>query len=141
MSAGEGTLESYCGSIFWDSQLSWNTTTPDLTPCFEWSCLLWVACGFYWVFFPFHYASLLGSKEPPLQHSRFSASRTVLALLLFIVAFTDFSYALYQWKHDGVNLPNIYYVSPVIIAGSMVLVMINVQLDRRAGLRGTGLPC
>ncbi|XP_014664888.1 PREDICTED: multidrug resistance-associated protein 1-like [Priapulus caudatus] len=140
-SAVENALTDYCGSAFWDTQVSWNTTSPDLTPCFEWSCMLWVACGFYWLFFPLHYASSLWSRTPPLYHSWFSISRTVLALLLFVLAFVDFFYSLYVWKHDDVNLPNIYFVTPVIIAATMLLVMLNAQIDRRSGERASGLPC
>ena len=35
------SFDEFCGSKFWDSQVTWNTTDPDFTPCFEKTILVW----------------------------------------------------------------------------------------------------
>ena len=39
--------------VLQDNGLSWNTSTPDLSKCFQKSVLLWIPCGFLWLCFPF----------------------------------------------------------------------------------------
>jgi len=34
--------KDFCGGVFWDNALSWNTDVPDLTPCFQKVILSWL---------------------------------------------------------------------------------------------------
>ena len=46
------TLSTYCAGPFWDSNLTWNTSDPDFTPCFHKTVLVFVPCGFLWLLAP-----------------------------------------------------------------------------------------
>ncbi|CAG9761169.1 unnamed protein product [Ceutorhynchus assimilis] len=45
-------LDKFCGSPFWNTTLTWDTTNPDFTPCFEKTVLVWIPCLFLWFFSP-----------------------------------------------------------------------------------------
>ena len=43
------TLTTFCAGPFWDTNLTWYTTSPDFTPCFHKTVLVFVPCGFLWL--------------------------------------------------------------------------------------------
>ena len=40
----------FCNSLFWDRNLTWSTQSPDLTPCFQKTLLIYLPCVFFLVF-------------------------------------------------------------------------------------------
>ena len=40
----------FCATPIWDSNFTWNTEDPDFTPCFHKTVLVYLPCGFLWVF-------------------------------------------------------------------------------------------
>lgn len=72
-----------------DYYLTINTTSPDLTPCFESTVLVWVPCGFMWLFSVPHLVMLKNSRKPPLNHSWLSISKTVSKIYCFSTAFLN----------------------------------------------------
>ena len=48
--ANSETLTTFCISPIWDINLTWNTTDPDFTPCFHKTVLVYIPCGFLWIF-------------------------------------------------------------------------------------------
>ena len=43
----------FCYSELWDQNLTWNSNTPDLTPCFQKTVLVYVPCFFFCLFATF----------------------------------------------------------------------------------------
>ncbi|KAF6035876.1 hypothetical protein EB796_005813 [Bugula neritina] len=80
-------FEEFCGSVFWDVNLTWNTlnnTLPDLTTCMENVCLVWAPCAFLWIcLLPYFYSLKLnyrGRSSQPL--TKFTIFKSMLPLLL-----------------------------------------------------------
>ena len=48
--AAEETLTTFCAGPLWDLNLTWNTADPDFTPCFHKTILVYIPCGFLWIF-------------------------------------------------------------------------------------------
>ena len=44
------TLTTFCAGPIWNINLTWNTDDPDFTPCFHKTVLVFVPCGFLWIF-------------------------------------------------------------------------------------------
>ena len=40
----------FCATPIWDTNFTWNTNDPDFTPCFHKTVLIYLPCGFLWVF-------------------------------------------------------------------------------------------
>ncbi|KAI0216074.1 Multidrug resistance-associated protein 1 [Lamellibrachia satsuma] len=55
-SGGGDAFARFCGDLgpFWDSNLTWYTTNPDVTQCFQNTVLLWVPCGWLVLVAPFY---------------------------------------------------------------------------------------
>ncbi|KAF0306973.1 Canalicular multispecific organic anion transporter 2 [Amphibalanus amphitrite] len=56
-------LGGYCHSEFWNTSLTWDADVPDFTPCFERTVLVWVPCGFLWLFSPVETLMVLRSND------------------------------------------------------------------------------
>ena len=44
------TLTTFCVSPLWDLNVTWYTNDPDFTPCFHKTVLVYIPCGFLWIF-------------------------------------------------------------------------------------------
>nr|CAD7448332.1 unnamed protein product [Timema bartmani] len=56
-------MDSYCGSPFWDANLTWYTEHPDLTPCFQKTVLIWLPSALLWGLSPLEVFYILNSKN------------------------------------------------------------------------------
>ncbi|XP_014681338.1 PREDICTED: multidrug resistance-associated protein 1-like isoform X2 [Priapulus caudatus] len=143
--SSSGAVEAFsrfCGSPFWDEFLTVNTTSPDLTVCFEKTVLVWLPCAFLWCFTApsillLHFSS---KDSPPLQHSWLTNCKQLFSSLLFLVAMADFAHSIYQWQHDGLYIANVDFVMPGLLAASMVLHMVVTEQERLRGIRSSGVP-
>ncbi|GIX88296.1 multidrug resistance-associated protein 1 [Caerostris darwini] len=79
-------LDEFCNSSFWDEQLLWNSTNPDLTPCFEKTVLIWVPCLFLWLFGPLECYFQKKSYEEPLPWTGANIARMLLAIILCVLS-------------------------------------------------------
>ncbi|KAF8763126.1 Multidrug resistance-associated protein 1 like [Argiope bruennichi] len=78
-------LDEFCKSPFWDDNLLWNSTNPDLTPCFEKTALVWTPCLFLWLFGPLECYFQRKSSYKPLPWTGANIIRMVLSLILSIL--------------------------------------------------------
>ncbi|KAI1286878.1 Multidrug resistance-associated protein 1 [Halotydeus destructor] len=46
-------MDGFCKTEFWDYNRTWYTETPDFTPCFHETALVWAPCAFLWLLSPF----------------------------------------------------------------------------------------
>ena len=59
-------MENFCDGSLWDSQLSWNSSNPNLTPCLRDCVCPAVACGLLWLSLPLWYF-WVSTYQPKLQ--------------------------------------------------------------------------
>ena len=43
-------IPCFCATPIWDTNFTWNTAEPDFTPCFHKTVLVYLPCGFLWLF-------------------------------------------------------------------------------------------
>ena len=60
--------------------LTWNSTTPDFTPCFQDTVLVWVPCAFLWLTSPFEIYKIKNS----LVKNRNRVPWTLVSLLKLV---------------------------------------------------------
>uniref|UniRef100_A0A182QBD7 ABC-type glutathione-S-conjugate transporter n=1 Tax=Anopheles farauti TaxID=69004 RepID=A0A182QBD7_9DIPT len=128
-------MDDFCGSRFWDLNLTWYTDDPDLTPCFQQTVLVWVPCAFLWVFSFLELFYLRKSADKDVPWSFVNVSKLLLTGLLIVLTVVDLAKAI---STDGVSAP-LYYYTPVIKIATFIFAGILVYLNKHYGMRTSGL--
>ncbi|XP_052866595.1 multidrug resistance-associated protein 1 isoform X2 [Anopheles cruzii] len=128
-------MDDFCGSKFWDLNLTWYTNDPDLTPCFEQTALVWAPCAFLWVFSALELYYLRRSPNKDIPWSFVNLSKLAVTGLLIVLSIIDLANAI---STDGVSAP-VYYYTPAIKIATFVFAAILVLLNKRYGMRTSGL--
>ncbi|XP_035783639.1 multidrug resistance-associated protein 1-like [Anopheles albimanus] len=128
-------MDDFCGSKFWDLNLTWYTDDPDLTPCFQQTVLVWAPCAFLWVFSMLELYYMRRSPNKDIPWSFVNVSKLGLIGLLIVLTIVDLANAI---STDGVSAP-VYYYTPAIKIATFVFAAILVFLNKRYGMRTSGL--
>ena len=99
--------------------LTWNTADPDFTECFHQTVLIWIPCGFLWLFSLYEIRQLLDSKNRDIPWSLQNISKFVANVLLIVLAFVDLGKAIYDSTHD-IQVFDVSYVAPSVMAATFV---------------------
>ncbi|KAK3859641.1 hypothetical protein Pcinc_034255 [Petrolisthes cinctipes] len=136
MTDGSGGLDQFCNSSFWDYELSWNTSSPDLTICFERTVLVWVPCGFLWLFLLLEISYLHRSLDRLIPWSWINVSKMITSLLLLILECVNFFYTVQQ-DSSGEPVPDVNYLTPCIIFFTILVQLVLVMLEKKRGMQSS----
>ncbi|XP_067948314.1 multidrug resistance-associated protein 1-like isoform X2 [Watersipora subatra] len=121
--SGRTQFELFCGSELWNSNLSWNTengSLPDFTRCFQETIASWVPCGFFWICLPFYlYYLSTENKDYVQKASVFTATKSILALLLAALALFDFGFSV-AVRFYNKDWTSPLYISPAAYVSAML---------------------
>ncbi|XP_015175309.1 PREDICTED: multidrug resistance-associated protein 1 isoform X6 [Polistes dominula] len=131
------TMDQFCGSKFWDANLTWNTDDPDLTECFQKTVLIWVPCLFLWIFSAMEVYYLLNSRRKNIPYTWLYISKQVLTAALIVLTIVDLGKAIHNIPYETVY--NVDYVTPVIKIVSFVLAGVLLFYNKKYGMRTSGL--
>ncbi|XP_060028892.1 multidrug resistance-associated protein 1 isoform X2 [Erinaceus europaeus] len=67
---------------FWEWNVTWNTSNPDFTKCFQNTILVWVPCFYLWACFPFYFLFLSRHDRGYIQMTHLNKAKTLLATYL-----------------------------------------------------------
>ncbi|PNI11688.1 ABCC1 isoform 3 [Pan troglodytes] len=65
-----------------DWNVTWNTSNPDFTKCFQNTVLVWVPCFYLWACFPFYFLYLSRHDRGYIQMTPLNKTKTLLATFL-----------------------------------------------------------
>ncbi|XP_036164279.1 multidrug resistance-associated protein 1 [Myotis myotis] len=123
---------------FWDWNVTWYTSNPDFTKCFQNTILVWVPCFYLWVSFPFYFLYLSHHDRGYIQMTHLNKAKTALGFLLWIVCWADLFYSF--WERNWGNFPApVFLVSPTLLGITMLLATFLIQLERRKGIQSSGI--
>ncbi|XP_043683574.1 multidrug resistance-associated protein 1 isoform X8 [Vespula pensylvanica] len=131
------TMDQFCGSKFWDTDLSWNTDDPDLTECFQKTVLIWVPCVFLWAFSVMEAYYLLNSRRKNVPYTWLYISKQVLTTTLIVLTIVDLGRAIYKSSYEAVY--NVDYYTPFIKIISFMLAGVLLFYNKKYGMRTSGL--
>ncbi|XP_023560438.1 multidrug resistance-associated protein 1 isoform X3 [Octodon degus] len=135
-------LSGLCGSEgsdpFWDWNVTWHTSNPDFTKCFQNTVLMWVPCCYLWICFPFYFLYLSHHDRGYIQMTHLNKAKTALGFLLWIVCWADLFYSFWE-RSQGKLLPPVLLVSPTLLGITMLLATFLIQLERRKGVQSSGI--
>ncbi|VEN40411.1 unnamed protein product [Callosobruchus maculatus] len=83
------TLDDFCGTPFWNWSLSWNTTDPDVTRCFEKTVLVWIPCFFLWTFSALEVYYIISSKKRNVPWNWLNITKLTIILALIVLTLVD----------------------------------------------------
>ncbi|XP_074103400.1 multidrug-Resistance like Protein 1 isoform X5 [Cotesia typhae] len=131
------TMDLFCGSTFWDLNVTWNTTDPDLTPCFQNTVLIWSPCIFLWTFSLLEAYYLINSKRKNIPYTWKFISKGVLTAVLIVLSIVDLSVAIHNSNYTTVF--NVDYYTPFIKIITFGLALLLLHYNRKCGMRTSGL--
>ncbi|XP_013142439.1 PREDICTED: multidrug resistance-associated protein 1 [Papilio polytes] len=132
------TLDDFCGSTFWDSNLTWYTDNPEFTPCFEKTVLVWTPCLFLWVAALLDTYYILNSKERNIPWNILNISKLVITCLLIVLKFVDLGVTVHKSSKDE-EVFNADYYSPIIKILTFALSATLLYYNRKFGMRASGV--
>ncbi|KAL8585023.1 hypothetical protein ACOMHN_043659 [Nucella lapillus] len=127
----------FCGSPFWDTQVTWNTTDPDFTPCFQKTVLMLTPVVFLLLLAPYKLYSLWQLQDRIIALNWINVSKMVLAGLVGVVMGVNCIRAVVQHSEHGTE-PPVNFVSPLVVILAMGLVVFVIYLERNKGIRTSG---
>ncbi|XP_013177998.1 PREDICTED: multidrug resistance-associated protein 1 isoform X1 [Papilio xuthus] len=132
------SLDDFCGSTFWDSNLTWYTDNPEFTPCFEKTVLVWTPCLFLWVAALLEGFYILNSKERNIPWNILNISKLVITCLLIVLKFVDLGVTVHKSSKDE-EVFNADYYSPIIKILTFALSATLLYYNRKFGMRASGV--
>ncbi|XP_036923546.1 multidrug resistance-associated protein 1 [Sturnira hondurensis] len=135
-------LRGFCSADgsdpFWEWNVTWYTSNPDFTKCFQNTVLAWVPCFYLWICFPFYFLYLSHHDRGYIQMTHLNKAKTALGFLLWIVCWADLFYSF--WERSWVKfLAPVFLVSPTLLGITMLLATFLIQLERRKGVQSSGI--
>ncbi len=103
-----------------DYQLTWNTSNPDLTPCFEKTVLVWAPCGFLWLGSILDIYYSYANKSRQIPRSPLNVAKIIVTLLLIILDVIMLQEAIFPREADYIYPVDL--VSPVVKISTYVSV-------------------
>ncbi|XP_029946251.1 multidrug resistance-associated protein 1 [Salarias fasciatus] len=124
---------------FWDWNRTWNTSNPDLTPCFQNTVLVWVPCIYLWICVPVYLIYLRSHNNGYICMSHLNKAKTAVGFLLWMVCWSDVFYSLWERSHGGSVPAPVLLISPTVLGLTMLLAAIVTQYERMKGVQSSGV--
>uniref|UniRef100_A0A4W5R9V2 ABC-type glutathione-S-conjugate transporter n=1 Tax=Hucho hucho TaxID=62062 RepID=A0A4W5R9V2_9TELE len=115
-----------------------HTDSPDLPECFQLSVLSWLPCVYLWLACPPYLFYLQRNNMGYIMMSVLNRVKTVFALVLWIVCWTDL-FGTFNELHQGDTKPPIYFVTPLVVGITMLLATFLIQFERLRGVQSSGI--
>ncbi|CAM1314611.1 ABCC2 (predicted) [Pycnogonum litorale] len=135
-------MEWICNSSpLWDYNLTWNTTSPDVTSCFQQTVAFWIPCGFLWISVPYelHQQCHSTSREIPWNFKNITKCIiTVFLTILSIIAIMHNATADIPLHAENVFLHRALIFSHTFLAATYIMSMYLVLRGRHSGIQSSG---
>ncbi|XP_041804130.1 multidrug resistance-associated protein 1-like [Chelmon rostratus] len=121
----------------WDWNLTWYTSRPDLTQCFQHTVLVWFPCVYLWTFSPLYLLYLqLRPHRGVIPLSKLCSCKTLLGLSLASFGLLEIFYLLVK-KNEEIQNHLLILMGPVIRSLTLVLAVVIIQVERIKGSRSS----
>ncbi|XP_005090015.1 multidrug resistance-associated protein 1 [Aplysia californica] len=133
MSVSEDCLQGFCDDPFWDVNLTWYQTWPQMTSCFQDTVLVWVPCGFLWLAAPFYTAHLAGvpSAGRGASFTPLFVAKLAGLVLLLMMSVVDVVSAINENDRQGISLLKANVFAAALLSVTLLLALLFVIAERR----------
>lgn len=108
----------------------------DISLCFEDTAVLYSVCVIFWLLGGVAFLCA-NSVKPRIAFNQLHAAKVLLTLLVVVTAMLDLFYTVDRGRHHSVALYQ--YLSPAVLAVTMLLVLLVMYQERMAGVTSSGL--
>nr|XP_029719887.1 multidrug resistance-associated protein 1-like [Aedes albopictus] len=130
------SFEEFCGGPFWDGQLEWRESNPDLTFCFQRVALQWVPCFFLFVFSLYEVYKYGTSRYRDIPWNWFNLSKMLITFTLMCMSWIDLGMVVTYKDEQG--LFDVQIVTAIFNALAYIVLMVLMFFQRRYGIRSSG---
>ncbi|KAF7272715.1 hypothetical protein GWI33_014527 [Rhynchophorus ferrugineus] len=127
-------LDRFCGSKFWDYNLTWNSSDPDFTPCFEKTALVWLPCVFLWLFAPLEVYYMKSSRNKDIPWNWKNVAKVFITGFICIISLSDF---LSNINEDVISKVAVYMPFCKLITFTLAGVL--AYYNKNHGVQSSGL--
>ncbi|KAJ6647722.1 Multidrug resistance-associated protein 1 [Pseudolycoriella hygida] len=130
-------MEEFCGSQFWNNNLTWFTEDPDLTVCFQKTVLVWAPCFYLWIFLWMDVVYIKRSMNANVPWGILNVSKLILTAALISLSAIDVFVAM-SLNDSGKIFPVDFY-TPLVKMLTFVLSSLLVYLNKKNGMQASGV--
>ncbi|XP_073333856.1 multidrug resistance-associated protein 1-like [Pagrus major] len=121
----------------WDWNLTWYTSRPDLTQCFQHTVLVWFPCVYLWTCSPLYLLYLqFRQHRGVIPLSKLCCSKTLLGLSLASFGLLEIFYFLVK-KNQEIQNHLLTLIGPLTRSLTLVLAVVIIQVERMKGSRSS----
>ncbi|KAK3704049.1 hypothetical protein RRG08_049006 [Elysia crispata] len=126
-----------CRSPLWDANVTWYTSDPDFTPCFQDAVLALLPVAYLLIVAPYRFLRLKQKPYKVLPWGSLSCLKLVVVGVLMCFAAFESIFALTEISAGEKKVP-ITVLSPLIIMLAMIIVALLLNWERKHGIRSSG---
>ncbi|XP_028669919.1 multidrug resistance-associated protein 1 isoform X2 [Erpetoichthys calabaricus] len=134
-------LDEFCSldgsDPFWDWNLTWHTSNPDLTQCFQNTVLVWIPCIYLWLCAPLYFLYLNSHLRGYIRMNHLNRAKLVTGILLWIFCWADVFNCF--WRRNEGPIAPVYLVSPMLLGVTMLLATFLIHYERMKGVQSSGV--
>ncbi|XP_078487497.1 multidrug resistance-associated protein 1-like isoform X1 [Ciona intestinalis] len=131
-------LNEFCGGEKFIDPAAANSTSLIFSSCFQQLVFDLTPCLYLWLFSLPYYLYTRKTKVSYIPISPLFKAKAGTTLILWVLAWTNLIRSLWEWG-QGMTVPSVDLVVPLIVGLSMALALIFLQFDRMKGIRSSGL--
>ncbi|XP_044733468.1 multidrug resistance-associated protein 1-like [Chrysoperla carnea] len=131
------SINEFCESEFWDINLTWNTTNPDFTDCFQKTVLIWIPSAFLWLFSFINVYCIYKSKYHAIRLNLFNGIKFLLQTFLVSVNLCELFLILKNTKRVH-RSPNETFV-PILRFLTYMYALVLTYFNKTRGIRSSGV--
>ena len=127
--------DQFCSEELWNLNLTWFSDSPDFTPCFHKTVLVYLPCAFLWLLSPIEFRSNFVSKNRFIPWSWLTISKVVSTGLLGVLSLLElvrFS-LLSKDQLNEVEIVGADFASSSVKLATFCFSILLVLLAKRAG--------
>ncbi|XP_074036470.1 multidrug resistance-associated protein 1-like [Leptinotarsa decemlineata] len=133
------SMDSFCGSTFWNQTLTWDTDDPELTKCFEKTVLVWIPCLFLWMFSSSEVFYIFDSKKRDVPWNWLNLLKLGVTGTLVVLTSSDIVTSLKSAAENNSEVYSVDIYSPLIKLFSFGLSALLLIYNRKYGMQTSGL--
>ena len=125
-----------------NQSLAWDQSSPDLTPCFQETVLVWIPCAFLWLLAPYevyHIRSSVLKTRSRLPWTLVSGMKIVFALLLVLASALEAAKALAALAYGKTPSDPVHYYTPIIKLVTFILALVLMSLHRKKAINSSAV--
>jgi ATP-binding cassette subfamily C (CFTR/MRP) protein 1 len=91
----------FCGGVFWDLNVTWNTDDPDFTPCFHKTVLAWSPSAIFFFSAVFELRNYLQSDQRNIPWNYYNITKILMTTSLAILSIVEIVMAGVTTNNDA----------------------------------------